>query len=327
MGLLINGEWHDQWYDTEASGGKFVREDAQFRHCISQDGKDSDGNPCFEPESGRYHLVVSLACPWAHRTLIFRQLKGLQEHIPVSVVHPDMLTQGWEYRHYDATTEHLPFLYDFQFHHQLYTKAKADYTGRVTVPVLWDTKTETIVSNESSEIIRMLNAEFNHITGNTQDYYPEALREEIHAVNDRIYHDINNGVYKCGFATSQEAYEEAFTVLFDCLDWLEDKLAKQRYLIGNQVTESDWRLFTTLIRFDHVYYNHFKTNLRRISDYPHLAGYVRELYQQPGIAETVNMDHIKRHYFYSHDTINPTRIVPVGPSIDFTVPHNRNELG
>lgn len=306
MGLLIDGQWHDQWYDTKSTGGKFKRQESVFRNWIEADGPHPT-------ESGRYHLYVSLACPWAHRTLIFRALKGLAAHIDVSVVHPDMLGQGWELRgDFDGATGDA--LYGFDCLHQLYTKAKSDYTGRVTVPVLWDKQKETIVSNESAEIIRMFNDAFNAITGNEDDYYPADLRAEIDTLNERIYSTVNNGVYKAGFATTQDAYEEAIYPLFDTLDWLENRLGKDGpYLCGDRLTEADWRLFTTLIRFDPVYVGHFKCNIRRIADYPALSGYLRRLYEYPGVADTVNLAHIKRHYYYSHDRINPHRIIPVGP--------------
>ncbi len=314
MGLLVEGQWHDKWYDTKSEGGRFKRQDSIFRHSISEDGP-------FLPESGRYHLYVSNACPWAHRTLIFRHLKQLTDHISVSVVHPHMLSNGWEFRSADQDNgEFTDDLYGFDFAYQLYTKAQKDYSGRVTVPILWDKHTQTIVNNESSEIIRIFNTAFNALTGNTQDYYPEALRQEIDAVNERVYHTINNGVYKCGFATAQDAYAEAYAELFESLDWLEDKLAKQPYLAGDQITEADWRLFTTMVRFDSVYVGHFKTNKKRIVDYPNLWRLVRQLYQQPGIADTVKMEQIKQHYYYSHTMINPTQVVPVGPDIDFWQP-------
>lgn len=323
MGLLIDGEWHDQWYDTKSTGGAFQRSESQFRNWITADGSAGPtGDSGFAAESGRYHLYVSFACPWAHRTLIFRKLKGLEEHISVSAVHPDMLGEGWTF----ATDDHGATgddLFGFTHLHQIYTRADPQYSGRVTVPVLWDKARNTIVSNESAEIIRMFNSAFDGITGNQEDFWPEALREPIEAVNSRIYSTINNGVYKCGFATSQEAYDAAVGPLFDSLDWLEDLLSQHRYLLGDQLTEADWRLFTTLLRFDPVYHGHFKCNRRMLKDYPNLWAYTRELYQWPGVAQTVNMPHITRHYYYSHDTINPHRIVPVGPDIDWTEPHRR----
>ncbi len=323
MGLLIDGEWHDQWYDTKSTGGAFKRSESQFRNWITADGSAGPtGDSGFAAESGRYHLYVSFACPWAHRTLIFRKLKSLEEHISVSAVHPDMLGEGWTF----ATDDHGATgddLFGFTHLHQIYTRADSQYSGRVTVPVLWDKARNTIVSNESAEIIRIFNSAFDDITGNEEDFWPEALREPIEAVNSRIYSTINNGVYKCGFATSQEAYDAAVGPLFDSLDWLEDLLSQHRYLLGDQLTEADWRLFTTLLRFDPVYHGHFKCNRRMLKDYPNLWAYTRELYQWPGVAQTVNMPHITRHYYYSHDTINPHRIVPVGPDIDWTEPHRR----
>jgi putative glutathione S-transferase len=325
MGLLIKGRWHDQWYDTRKSKGEFLRTNSQFRNWITADGSAGpSGESGFPAEAGRYHLYVSLACPWAHRTLIFRVLKSLEDIIPVSIVHPYMLDKGWVFDDWKGET--ADSLYGFNCLHQLYTMANPDYSGRVTVPVLWDSEQETIVSNESSEIIRMLNSAFDDFTPVKTDYYPEELRNEIDSINSRIYETLNNGVYRCGFATTQKAYETAFTELFACLDELESRLSKQRFLIGNRITEADWRLFTTLIRFDAVYYSHFKTNLRRISDYPELYAYTRDLYQQPGIKQTVNLEHIKQHYYYSHETINPTRIVPEGPKLNFEEPHKRDEL-
>ena len=324
MGLLIEGRWHDQWYDTRKSKGEFLRTNSQFRNWITADGSAGpSGESGFPAEAGRYHLYVSLACPWAHRTLIFRALKSLEDIIPVSIVHPYMLDKGWVFDDWKGET--ADSIYGFNCLHQLYTRANPDYSGRVTVPVLWDTELETIVSNESSEIIRMFNSAFADYTLEKTDYYPEELRNEIDSINARIYETLNNGVYRCGFATTQKAYETAFTELFDCLDELESRLSKQRFLIGNRITEADWRLFTTLIRFDAVYYSHFKTNLRRIFDYPELYGYTCDLYQQPGIKQTVNYEHIKQHYFYSHETINPTRVVPNGPEINFEVDHQREE--
>ncbi len=310
MGLLIDGKWQDKWYDTKKSDGKFVRESAQFRNWI--------GEGSFLPESGRYHLYVSYACPWAHRTIIFRKLKGLDAHIGMTVVHPDMLEHGWVYDPKEP-------LYGFEKHYEIYTKANPNYTGRVTVPVLWDKKNQTIVSNESSEIIRMFNHHFGELA-NDQDYYPESLRTEIDELNERIYRDINNGVYKSGFATSQSAYARAYENLFDALEWVEEILSKNRYLTGNKITEADWRLFTTLIRFDAVYHGHFKTNKKRIEDFVNLSGYMRELYQVEGVKETVHMDHIKEHYYRSQTTINPSQVVPIGPEIDFERPHNRDNL-
>lgn len=319
MGLLVDGKWQDKWYDTKKSGGKFERQASKFRNDIS-----SDDSSEFKAESGRYHLYVSLACPWAHRTLIFRKLKGLENHIDVSIVHPEMLENGWEFKTYPGATGDK--LYNTDFVHQIYTKAQPSVTTRVTVPVLWDTKTHSIVNNESAEIIRIFNTAFNALTGNTDDYYPKALREEIDSINERVYHDINNGVYKAGFATSQAAYEEAVTSLFNALDWIEARLSKQRYLVGDSITEADWRLFTTLIRFDAVYHGHFKCNKRQIADYPNIFGYMKELYQVDGVRETVNLDHIKRHYYFSHTMINPTQVIPVGPEQDFMSPHGRDHI-
>lgn len=310
MGLLIDGKWHDKWYDTSKTGGAFKRESTQFRNAIS---KEADA--LFPAEKGRYHLYVSLACPWAHRTLIFRKLKKLEHHIDISIVHPHMLQYGWEFKvGMGATGDNL---YGLNYLHEIYTKANSQYTGRVTVPILWDKKEKTIVSNESAEIIRQFNQAFNDLTGDKQDFYPEALRSEIDAVNDKIYNAVNNGVYKCGFATTQEAYETAYAELFAMLDELESHLSKHPYLVGDVLTEADWRLFTTLIRFDAVYYGHFKTNQQRITDYEALQAYLQKLYHHHGVSETVNFLHIKEHYYYSHTTINPTQIVPVGPKLDF----------
>ena len=322
MGKLVEGVWRDVWYDTKSTGGKFVRANSKFRNWITPDGKDAPSGKAFKAEAGRYHLYVSYACPWAHRTLIFRKLKGLEDMIGVSVVNHFMGGQGWTFHEGEGVIPD-PIM-DAEFLHQLYTAAEPSFSGRVTVPVLWDKKTGTIVCNESSEIIRMFNSAFDHLGATPGDFYPEALRNEIDEVNERVYHTLNNGVYKCGFATTQEAYEEAFAALFDTLDWLEERLSKQRYLAGDQITEADWRLFTTLMRFDAVYVGHFKTNLRRIADYPNLWAYTRELYQVPGVKGTVNMHHIKHHYYGSHESINPTRIVPMGPTIDFAEPHGRD---
>ena len=312
MGLLQNGHWVDQWYDTKDSGGEFRRQDSRFRNWLTADGAAGpNGEPGFRAEQGRYHLYVSLACPWAHRTLIFRKLKQLEDYIDVTVVDPIMLENGWEMK--DP-------LYDLDYMYQLYLKADPGYEGRVTVPVLWDKQTETIVSNESSEIIRMFNSAFDHLTGNTENYHPEELHGAIHSLNERIYGDINNGVYRAGFATTQAAYEEAFHQLFDALDWVEEILSQQCYLAGDRITEADWRLFTTLIRFDAVYFGHFKTNRQPLATFPAISNYVRELYQVPGIADTVNLEHIKTHYYGSHRTINPSGIVPTGPALDFSRP-------
>jgi glutathionyl-hydroquinone reductase len=323
MGQLVDGKWHDTWYDTTSTGGAFKRTTAGFRNWVTPDGSAGpSGTDGFKAESGRYHLYVSLACPWAHRTLIFRALKGLTDHVELSVVHPDMLTDGWTFAtdYPGATGDRLfglPFLRD------IYTRTDPSVSGRVTVPILYDTQRETIVSNESSEIIRMFNTAFNDITGNRDDYWPEALRHDIATVNERIYDTVNNGVYKAGFATTQAAYDAAVVPLFATLDWLEDHLNINRYLMGDRLTEADWRLFPTLVRFDSVYHLHFKCNRKRIVDYPNLWAYTRELYQVPGVAGTVNLDHIVRHYHYSHETINPYRIVPINPVLDFLAPHGR----
>jgi len=322
MGLLQNGKWVDQWYDTKSNGGNFVRKAPQFRSWVRADGAAGpSGDSGFKAEPGRYHLYVSLACPWAHRTLIFRTLKGLEQMISISVVHWYMAEDGWTFDVGDGVVPDT--VNAVKLMHEIYTKAMPDYSGRVTVPVLWDKQTKTIVSNESSEIIRMFNTAFDAVGAKVGDYYPPDLRSEIDSLNERIYTTVNNGVYRCGFATTQEAYEQAITPLFDTLDWLEDRLRAKRYLTGDQITEADWRLFTTLIRFDVVYVGHFKCNIRRIADYPNLSEYLRDLYQQPGIAKTVNLEHIKKHYYESHETINPSRVVPKGPVVDFTAPHNR----
>jgi glutathionyl-hydroquinone reductase len=326
MGLLVDGEWQDKWYDTESTGGKFERQESVFRNWVTADGSAGpSGKDGFKAEAGRYHLYVSLACPWAHRTLIFRAIKGLEGAIDVSTVHPHMMENGWEFRDCEAG----PFtagdpLFGNDYLYQLYLRAKRDYSGRVTVPVLWDKERNTIVSNESADIIRMLNGAFAALASSDTDYYPEALRAEIDRINERVYACVNNGVYRCGFATTQSAYEEAFRELFEALDWLEERLGRRRYLAGGQLTEADWRLFTTLLRFDPVYVGHFKANLRRIRDYPNLSGYTRELYQVPGVARTVHFGHIKQHYYYSHRMINPTGIVPVGPELALDAPHGRD---
>ena len=326
MGLLQDGKWVDQWYDTESTGGRFVRKLPQFRSWITADGTAGPtGDSGFKAETDRYHLYVSLACPWAHRTLIYRALKGLEKMIPISVVHWYMADNGWTFQAGDGVISDP--LHSAEYMHQIYTAAMPDYSGRVTVPVLWDKKTGTIVSNESPEIIRMFNSAFDNIGATPGDYYPEALRSEIDGLNDRIYESVNNGVYKCGFATTQEAYNEAIEPLFDTLDWLDKRLSMKRYLTGDNITEADWRLFTTLVRFDPVYVGHFKCNRKRIVDYPNLSGYVRDLYQQPGISDTVNMQHIKDHYYTSHESVNPSRIVPSGPEIDFMSPHDRHGIG
>jgi putative glutathione S-transferase len=305
--------------------GKFVRTESSFRNWITKGGKAGPGGEeGFSAEPGRYHLYVSYACPWAHRALIFRALKGLEDVISVSVVHPLMPAESWVFGEYPGATEdhinHAHYLYEN------YLKADPDFDGLVTVPLLWDKERDTIVNNESSEIIRMFNSAFDDYTDSDLDFYPESLREEIDAINEIVYHNVNNGVYRAGFATTPSAYDEAFDQLFNTMDELEALLSKQRYLVGDQITEADWRLFTTLVRFDAVYYNHFKTNKKRLIDYPNLWAYTRELYQVTGVAETVNMDHIKYHYFGSHHSINPTGIVPRGPEIDFLLPHGRESI-
>jgi putative glutathione S-transferase len=322
MGLLVDGKWLDQWYATEESKGQFVRSAAQFRNWVTVDGSAGpSGRAGFKAETDRYHLYLSYACPWANRTLIFRKLKGLEKIISISIVHWHMRDDGWSFEEGEGVIAD-PVI-NAKYLRELYLKANSIYSGRVTVPILWDKKTNTIVSNESSEIIRMFNSAFDEIGATEEDYYPENLREEIDELNERIYNNINNGVYKAGFATTQQAYEDAVVPLFDTLDWLDDRLNSQRYLTGDQITEADWRLFTTLIRFDAVYVGHFKCNLKRLVDYPNLWSYTRDLYQQPGVAETINMHHIKQHYYGSHTTVNPTGIVPLGPEVDLYQSHNR----
>ncbi|PMW97029.1 glutathione-dependent reductase [Pseudomonas sp. FW215-R2] len=325
MGLLVDGRWQDKWYESSKDGA-FQREQAQRRNWVTRNGEAGpSGEGGFAAEAGRYHLYVSLACPWAHRTLILRKLKGLESLIDVSVVSWLMLENGWTFdQNLGSTGDKLDH---FDFMHQRYTADTADYTGRVTVPVLWDKKLKRIVSNESAEIIRMFNSAFDDLTGNDLDFYPAPLRGEIDALNERIYPAVNNGVYRAGFATSQNAYEEAFDDVFAELDHLEQLLGANRYLTGEYLTEADVRLFTTLIRFDAVYHGHFKCNLRRISDYPNLSNWLREMYQWPGVAETVDFQHIKNHYYGSHKTINPTGVVPKGPEQDFNVAHDRDRLG
>jgi len=316
MGLLVNGVWQDRWYDTKSSGGRFVRQDAQFRDRVTANGSSG-----FKAESGRYHLYVSYACPWAHRALIYRKLKGLEDHISLSVMNPLMLENGWSFEPGPGVVpdpvNQATYLYE------VYRAARPDYSGRVTVPVLWDKETSHIVNNESSEIIRFFDREFDRVGGSGPVFCPPELEPEIDATNSFVYDAINNGVYKSGFATTQEAYEEAVTALFTALDQLDLRLSRSRYLIGDTLTEADWRLFTTLVRFDPVYVGHFKCNVRRLRDYNNLWPYTRELYQMPGVADTVHLDHIKAHYYRSHKTINPTGIVPVGPEIDFAEPHGR----
>lgn len=319
MGLLVDGVWQDRWYDTKATGGRFERKASAFRNWVTADGRPGpSGEGGFKGEPGRYHLYVSLACPWAHRTLIVRALKGLEEAVSVSVVDPHMGTEGWVFGDSPGATpdpiHHAARLYE------IYLAADRAYTGRVTVPVLWDRAKATIVSNESAEIIRMLNAAFG---GTGPDLCPDDLRDEIDAVNARVYDRVNNGVYKAGFATEQSVYAEAFAALFAELDALESRLDRQRYLCGGRITEADIRLFTTLVRFDAVYVGHFKCNRQRIADYPNLSNYMRDLYALPGVAGTVNLVHIKRHYYESHPSINPTGIVPVGPDLDLAAPNDR----
>ncbi|MBK1669375.1 glutathione-dependent reductase [Rhodovibrio sodomensis] len=316
MGKLIDGVWHTQWYDTKSHGGRFVRPDTQFRNRVGADGR-------FPAEADRYHLYVSYACPWAHRALIVRALKGLEDALPVSVVHWYMADQGWEF-----TADWPDHANGANYLRELYVKADPGYTGRVTVPTLWDRKQGTIANNESADLVRILNADFNAFAKNPGlDLYPDDLAGEIERVNEQVYHHVNNGVYKAGFATGQDAYEEAFDALFDTLDWLEGLLAERRYLAGDRLTEADIRLFTTLVRFDPVYVGHFKCNKHRIADYPNLLGLTREIYQLPGVAETTNFEHIKKHYYVSHTMINPTQVVPKGPVLDLGAPHGRDGLG
>jgi putative glutathione S-transferase len=322
MGQLVNGVWQTERLQPWASDGRFVRQETQFRNWVTADGRAGpSGVGGFKAEPGRYHLYVSLACPWAHRTLIFRKLKRLEGLIDVSVVHWHMAERGWEFRAAPGATGDR--LYGLHYLHEIYARARPDYTGRASVPVLWDKVLETIVSNESAEIIRMLNSAFDGIGAEGPDLYPAPLRAEIDAVNARVFDTVNNGVYKAGFARTQEAYEEAVTALFATLDALEERLDRQRYLTGDWITEADIRLFTTLVRFDPVYVGHFKCNLKRLADYPNLWGYARELYQLPGITDTVDFHHIKQHYYGSHISINPTGIVPLGPRLDWTMPHGR----
>lgn len=325
MGLLVDGKWHDTWYDTDKSGGRFERSEAQLRNWVTPDGSAGPtGRDGFKAEPGRYHLYVSYACPWAHRTLIYRALKGLEDMIPVSVVHWHMAEQGWTFTS-DEDGIVGDRLQGKDLMYQVYLESEPDYSGRVTVPVLWDGKTNRIVSNESAEIIRMFNSAFDGVGAKPGDYYPADKRAEIDALNDRIYETVNNGVYRSGFATSQAAYEEAVFPLFETLDHLEALLGKTRYLTGDTPTEADWRLLPTLLRFDLVYFGHFKCNLRRLVDYPNLWAYTRDLYQQPGIAQTCNFEHAQKHYYASHGSINPTGIVPAGPMINFAEPHGRGQ--
>ena len=325
MGLLVDGQWQDKWYDTKASEGRFEREDAGFRNWVTFDGSAGpSGIGGFKAEPNRYHLYVSLACPWAHRTTIYRKLKGLEDMISLSVVHPFMGDKGWTFAEGAGVIADPIVKADYLY--EVYIAAKPDYTGRVTVPILWDKETNTIVSNESSEIIRMFNSAFDEVGATAVNFLPAELLAEIDTVNEFVYSAVNNGVYKAGFATTEAAYKEAVVTLFDALDTLESRLVDQRYLLGDTITEADWRLFTTLVRFDAVYVGHFKCNIRRIVDYPNLWGYLRDLYQVPGIAETVSIEHIKAHYYTSHANINPTRIIPVGPLLDFNEPHDRAHL-
>ncbi len=323
--MLVDGQWQDKWYDTKASEGRFEREDAGFRNWVKADGSAGpSGIGGFKAEPNRYHLYVSLACPWAHRTTIYRKLKGLEDMISLSIVHPFMGDKGWTFAEGAGVIADPIVKADYLY--EVYIAAKPDYTGRVTVPILWDKETNTIVSNESSEIIRMFNSAFDEVGATAVNFLPTELLAEIDTVNEFVYSAVNNGVYKAGFATTEAAYKEAVVTLFDALDTLESRLVDQRYLLGDMITEADWRLFTTLVRFDAVYVGHFKCNIRRIVDYPNLSGYLRDLYQVPGIAETVNIEHIKAHYYTSHANINPTRIIPVGPLLDFNEPHDRAHL-
>ena len=318
MGLLVDGKWHDQWYDTEGNGGRFIRQESQFRNWITPDGSAGPtGEVGFKAEPGRYHLYVALACPWANRALIMRNLKGLEEMISVSIVNPLMAENGWTF---DSEEGVIPDpVIDANYLYEVYTHVESGYSGRVTVPVLYDLKQNKIVNNESSEIMRILNSAFDDVGAKEGDYYPEALRPEIDEINEKVYHAVNNGVYKAGFASKQEVYQEEVLNLFAALDELEERLEENRYLVGEQITEADWRLFTTLIRFDSVYHGHFKCNIKRITEYKNLWRYTRELYNWPGIAETVNFKHIKDHYYRSHKNINPTGIVPAGPELDFSL--------
>jgi glutathionyl-hydroquinone reductase len=318
MGLLVDGQWHDQWYDTKESNGRFIRSEAQFRHWITADGAaGASGDAGFKAEHDRYHLYISHACPWAHRVMIFRSIKGLNKAISVSVVNWFMGDKGWHFGPGPGVVADP--IHQAEFMYQIYQATEIDYSGRVTVPVLWDKKLKRIVNNESSEIIRMLGTAFDAIGAKRGDYYPAALREEINSINARVYDAVNNGVYKCGFASTQAAYDEAVVPLFETLDWLEGILEGRSYLLGDNITEADWRLFTTLIRFDPVYVGHFKCNIKRLVDYPNLWRWTRSLYAQEGVAETVHFDHIKNHYYGSHETINPTRVVPKGPELDYAL--------
>ena len=326
MGMLVDGKWHDVWYDTDATRGRFVRSESQFRNWVTRDGSPGPtGRGGFRAERDRYHLYVSFACPWAHRVLLYRKLKGLEELLPLSAVNLHMGSEGWTF---DPGPGVIPdALHGATRLYEIYTKADSRYSGRATVPLLWDKRENTIVSNESADLIRMLNSAFDDVGATDLDFYPEPLRAEIDELNAYIYPRVNNGVYRAGFATTQEAYEEAAQEVFEALDTLDARLATRRYLTGPRITEADWRLFTTLARFDPVYHGHFKCNKRRIVDYPNLSGYLRDLYQTPGVAETVNIGFYKRHYYGSHTTINPHLIVPIGPDVDYGAPHDRARLG
>ena len=318
MGLLVDGIWHDEWYDTDSTGGRFVRTDSQFRHWITPDGSAGPtGEGGFKAEKDRYHLYLSYACPWAHRTLIMRHLKGLEDYISVSFVNPYMLDKGWTFEDYPGVIGDP--IHNAEYLYEVYLAADPNYSGRVTVPVLWDKQTETIVNNESAEIMRMLNSAFDRIGTQSVDYSPEEWLEEIDKMNDLVYDNVNNGVYKAGFATEQSVYEEEVDHLFKTLDTLEAHLEGRTYLVGDQLTEADIRLWTTLIRFDPVYFGHFKCNVRPLVDYPNLWHFTRMIYNLEGIAETVNMNHIQHHYYGSHPTINPNGIVPVGPELDYSI--------
>ena len=322
MSLLIKEALANNWLDKEIDEGEFKRVESPFRHWVTADGcAGPSGNSGFKAEPNRYHLYASLACPWSHRTVIFRKIKNLESIIGLSIVEADMLDEGWRFA---KTGAHVDHLHGSRYMHEIYARASREFSGEITVPVLWDKKTDTIVNNESSEIIRMLNSAFDQYTDVKIDYYPESLHQQIDAINQPIYDNINNGVYRCGFAVTQKAYEHAFDQLFNTLDSVEERLSTHRYLMGGVITEADWRLFVTLIRFDAVYLGHFKCNLKRINDYPNLSNYLRELYQQPGIADTVDIEHIKRHYYYSHTMINPKQLIPKGPDFDFNLPHNRS---
>ena len=325
MGMLVDGRWQTHNERRSDDDGKFQRSAAMFRNWITADGSAGpSGKAGFKAEPGRYHLYVSYSCPWAHRTMIMRRLKGLEDLIDLSVVHWFMGENGWSFE--DGPGVIADPISSASYIHNVYTRADSSYSGRATVPVLWDKTNNTIVSNESSEIIRMFNSAFDAVGAKPGDYYPDQHRAEIDDVNDRIYETLNNGVYRCGFATSQQAYEAAVFPLFDTLDWLEERLSQKRFLVRDQATEADWRLFPTLVRFDAVYHGHFKCNRRRLIDYPNLWAYTRDLYQQPGVAETVNMEHIRKHYYSSQESVNPTRVVAIGPILDFDEPHGRDAL-